>query len=236
MMLFAVLLAGNLSAQSDAHVFGNARWIGGSDAGLPLYAQYLPVFKINFTLTLNEKSTKAGFIYGANDMRLMDKYKNIYHIENDKDSSYILVELDVCNGNKTLLNIYRAGYSPTDKRDIPLKTVEIPRSVINPGNKFAPHQFSISSFFGNTQIFIDNAKVADLCLNPLGKSDVITFPVLGDIGCYMHGEQPATLSNIEIGNYKSPSNLIRKFDGRISKKKHLIPRNFRCLFCESNSA
>jgi alpha-L-rhamnosidase len=202
---------------SNAQIFGNARWIGGSDAELPLYAQYLTVFRINFMLQLNEQSTKAGFIYGANDMRLLDKYKNIYHIENEKDSSYILAELDVCNDDKTLLNIYRAGYSPDDKRDIPLKTVDIPRSIINPENKFAPHQFSISSVFGNTQILIDNNKVADLCLNPLGKSDVIAFPALGDIGWYMQGEQPATLSCIEIGNYKSPSNLIRKFDGRIFK-------------------
>ncbi len=59
--------------------WNGAKWIGRSNKDLVLYSQYLPVFKIDFTVQLDKRSnsTKAGFIYGANDERLMDKNKNI---------------------------------------------------------------------------------------------------------------------------------------------------------------
>ncbi|MBN1182164.1 MAG: hypothetical protein JXB49_07745 [Bacteroidales bacterium] len=65
-----------------ASAWDGAKWIGGRDNNLVLYSQYLPVFKINFTVQLDEKSnsTKAGFIYGANDEHLMDKNKNTYKL------------------------------------------------------------------------------------------------------------------------------------------------------------
>jgi alpha-L-rhamnosidase len=217
-MALALAMASNSFARSDERVFGNARWIGGSDADLPLYAQYLSVFKIDFTLKLHEKSTRAGFVYGANDARLMNKYKNVQRVENGRDSSYILVELDVRDDEAALLNIYRAGYAPGDKKDVPLESVKIPRSVIHRENRFAPHRFSISSVFGNTRVLIDNNRVADICLNPLGRSDVIAFPVLGDIGYCTRGEGAAEFSDVEIRNYKSPSNRIRKFEFQVSRR------------------
>ena len=59
--------------------WNGAKWIGGSDDDLVLYSHYLPVFKINVSLQLDKQSgsTKAGFIYGANDARFMDKNKNM---------------------------------------------------------------------------------------------------------------------------------------------------------------
>ncbi|MDR0542969.1 MAG: family 78 glycoside hydrolase catalytic domain, partial [Dysgonamonadaceae bacterium] len=215
-------------------VFGDAQWIG-SDKDLPLFSQYLSVFKINYSVKINELSQKeqnaytegqwgesafASFIYGANDERLMNKYKNIYHIENKKDSSYIKIELAVRKSNSPCknpveaeLNIYRAGYSPKDEKDVPLKTVGIPLHIINKENKFAPHLFSITSVFGNTQIFIDNNKVADLCLNPMGNKDVIAFPVLGDIG-FSNG-----ISDMEIRNFRNPSNIITNYDTKFGSSQ-----------------
>jgi alpha-L-rhamnosidase len=219
--LLAVFWSNCLFAQIADNFWDDARWIGGGDTDMPLYSQYLSVFKINYDLQFTSSdATKAGFIFGANDIRLMDRHKNIYHIENKKDSSYILVELDIRamagqtdNDSQAKLNIYRVGYAPNDRKDLPLKTFEIPCSIINKGNKFELHQFSISSIFGNAQIFIDTHKIADIVLNPLGRTDKIAFPVLGDIGFSISASEDrgnAEISNVEIRNFHSPSNVIRK--------------------------
>ena len=212
----AALLQTNLSAQNNVPVFGNARWIGGGDEDLPLYSQYLSVFKIQYDLQFNEssKQVKAGFIFGANDMRLMDEYKNIAHLENKKDSSYILVELDIrgiagqTRNDGAVLNIYRLGYSPGDKKDTPLKTFAISQNIINQNNIFKKHTFYIEIVLGHAKIYVDvtdrDHLVADLTLNPLGRTDKIVFPVLGDIGF------SAEISNVEIRNFRSPSNIIKK--------------------------
>lgn len=70
------LMDAGVSAWDGAH------WIGGGDDDLVLFSQYLPVFKISFTVQLDEasKSTKAGFVYGANDQRLMESNKNIFEL------------------------------------------------------------------------------------------------------------------------------------------------------------
>ena len=46
-------------------------------------------------MSIAEGSSKAGFVYGANDIRLMDKYKNIYQLENNRNESYLKIELDI---------------------------------------------------------------------------------------------------------------------------------------------
>ncbi|MDR1632600.1 MAG: SusC/RagA family TonB-linked outer membrane protein, partial [Dysgonamonadaceae bacterium] len=146
--------------------------------------------------------------------RLMDKYKNIEHIENKKDSSYILIEPDIqgivdqARNGGAVLNIYRVGYSSGDKKDIPLKTFEIPQNIINRNNIYQPHTFYIEVVSGNAKVYMDatgrDNLVADLTLNPLGRTDKIAFPVLGDVGF------SAEISNVEIRNFRSPSNVIRK--------------------------
>ncbi len=56
--------------------WGGARWIGGGD--IPFYCQYLPVFRIGFSVSLSGgKDGRVGFLYGANDTRLMSNNRNI---------------------------------------------------------------------------------------------------------------------------------------------------------------
>ena len=69
---------GLMNANPDLSAWGGATWIGGSDQDLVLYSHYLSVFKVNYTIELKNKSTKAGFILGANDSRLMDKNKTLF--------------------------------------------------------------------------------------------------------------------------------------------------------------
>jgi alpha-L-rhamnosidase len=204
----------------DGHLAGwsGAKWIGGNDEDLPLYPQYLPVFRLNFSLQLDKasKSTRAGFIYGANDMRLLDRNKNYYGLQKKKDSSFIRLELDIAplgSNGSALLHIYRAGYKPGDRADKPFKSFTIPASLINNDNKYEKHTLYLSSVMGATEIFMDADKkenlLGSLGLNPLGQGgDFIAFPVLAQIGFSVPDGQVAYYSNVQIRNFRSPANLL----------------------------
>jgi alpha-L-rhamnosidase len=208
-----------------------AKWIGGNDNDLVLYSQYLPVFKIDFTVQLEKKSnsTKAGFIYGANDERLIDKNKNIYKLENHKDSSYILVELDISSLNsngKARLNIYRAGYIPNDKKDRPVRSFEISTNLINNQNHYEPHTVSLSSELGKTVFYIDGTKqenhIGSVNLNPYGRGgDFIAYPVVANIGYSLEKNQKAFFTDVKVRNFRSPSNIL--FSGNLPQTESDIP-------------
>lgn len=211
---------GLMNSDPNLTAWSGAKWIGGADEDLVLYSSYIPVFKLNYTLQLDRKSKfdKAGFIYGANDPRLMDKNKNIYEVQSGKDESYILIELDLTHMRKNkketaMLHIYRVGYHPGDKKDIPFKSVPVPAAFLNDINKYEPHTFHIHSVFGTTRIFIDGEGeenlITGLNLNPVGKGgDYIAFPMIADIGYSLLPAQKANFSKIEIRNYRDPSNRL----------------------------
>ncbi|WP_163712385.1 alpha-L-rhamnosidase [Mangrovibacterium lignilyticum] len=222
--------------------WSGAKWIGGSDDDIVLYAHYLPVFRINYSLQLNEKSqsTKAGFIYGANDERLMDKNKNLYHLANQKDECYVKFEIEISslNSNKNAkLNIYRVGYHPDDKKDVPFRTFSISSAIINSENKYQKHRVTIDSNLGFTRIYLDGVdeknRIAEVNLNPLGQGgDFIAFPVVGDIGFSISVGQIASFSDVEIRNFRSPSNILflekldeQPYSGIFSGSPQLIVEN-----------
>jgi alpha-L-rhamnosidase len=150
----------NSDSDKETTAWSGAKWIGGNPNDMVLNAQYLPVFVINSTIQLDKKtqSTRASLIYGANDLRLMDRNKNQYQLENKENESYIQVELDIAslnsNGNAKL-NIYRAGYHPKDKKDIPFKSFSISNAIINAANKYDAHSISVKSSLGSTKIYIN---------------------------------------------------------------------------------
>lgn len=198
--------------------WSGAKWLGGGDDDMVFFAPYFPVFKINYSVQLDEKTktTRAGFVYGANDMRLMDQYKNLYKLENKKDESYLLVEIDIAPlqlKENARLNIYRVGYHPDDKKEVPFKSYTIPSAIINDSNKYEKHTINLSSNLGVTRILINGSGkenlIADVNLNPIGRGgDFIAFPVVGDIGFFVPEGQSASFSHVEIRNYRSPSNVL----------------------------
>ena len=72
----------------DISAWSGATWIGGGDNDLVLYSHYLSVFKFQFGLQLDKagNSTKAAFVMGANDRRLMNKDLNLMGVQNGEGS------------------------------------------------------------------------------------------------------------------------------------------------------
>ena len=151
---------GLMDPSPTSAAWGGAKWIGGGDGDLVLYAPYLAIFDARYALAIVPGSTRASFIYGANDSRLMDKFKNIYQVESAQDQSYIKLELDVSGvngtpGGKARLNVYRAGYTDTDTPSKPLRTFEISTDVVNNANKNSEHTIDFHSAFGQIALSID---------------------------------------------------------------------------------
>lgn len=217
----------------NINAWDGAKWIGGTSKDMVLYSHYLSVYKINYQLQIDEKSksTKAAFVFGANDSRLLDRNKNIQGVENKKNESYISFELDIAhvNGTKEGLakfNIYRVGYENSDSADKAYRSFDIPLALINVLNKYNKHQFNIQSNFGIFEVFLDGNKKENrianadnpspspyanngLNLNPVGKgNDYICFPVVGDIGFSVAKNQKASFSNLQIRNFRAPSNIL----------------------------
>ena len=153
---------GLMSPDPGRSAWDGAKWIGGGDADLVLYAHYLSVFRLRYSLQLDRgsNSTKASFVFGANDSRLLDKNMNFWGMETDKDGHYVKAELDISavDGSETglaKLNIYRVGYTQEDSASVPFQSFDIQNSVINQKNKYGVHHFEIANVFGQISITLD---------------------------------------------------------------------------------
>jgi alpha-L-rhamnosidase len=223
---------GLLNPTIDA--WSGAKWIGGGDEDLVLYSPFLGVFKIEYDIQLDSlsQSTKASFVFGANDPRLANKHLNLMAQENKKNDGYIAVELDISsvhdhNNGLAKLNIYRVGYTKEDSKDIPFKSLSIPQSIINSSNKYEKHRIFISNKdFTIFEFHIDKLDASNsitdksllpspendqvgLNLNPIGAGhNYITFPMLAEIGFKTEVRQKAFFSNLEIKNLRHPSNKL----------------------------
>jgi len=204
--------------QPSINAWNDAKWIGGGDNDLVLYPDYLPAFNINYTLQLDREcgTTKAGFLFGANDPRLMDRNKNIYNLQQGRDESYVEVELDISGlerGETAFLNIYRVGYAPGDVKDTPLQRLAIALSLINISNRYEPHDIHLKTMYSVTEFYLDgddeHHKIGSVTINPIGGSwDFITFPLLCEIGFAVKPNQTANFSKVEVANYRVPNNLL----------------------------
>ena len=77
--------------------WSGAEWIGGGDDDLVFYSPYQSVFKFQYGIQLDKasNSTKASFVFGANDSRMMNKNLNLMGRENRPNESYVAFELDI---------------------------------------------------------------------------------------------------------------------------------------------
>ncbi|MEQ8415665.1 MAG: family 78 glycoside hydrolase catalytic domain [Imperialibacter sp.] len=226
---------GLMNPDPNLSAWGGATWIGGGDDDLVFYSHYLSVFKLSYQLQMDKASgsTRAGFIFGANDSRLMDKDMNIMGVQSGENESYIKFELDISKVDGTpaglsSFNIYRVGYAPEDEVGVPFKSYQLPLTLVNNTNKYAPHTFYADCNFGVFEIFIDGNDAEHLItksddpnpspfaprglnLNPVGLgNNFISFPMVADIGFSADRGQKASFSSVEIKNFRFPSNALFK--------------------------
>lgn len=169
---------------SGMDAWDGAAWIGGGSEGLPLYSPYLAIFNLEYVMELVKGSTRAGFVYGANDSRLRDRNKNIYQLENRKNQSYIKIEVDVSavDGSESglaKLNIYRSGYQETDNPSVPFKSFEIRREFINNDNKNNGHKIAFTSIFGQLSVMLDGSAAFFRAEPPPQQQNSQQPPVIG---------------------------------------------------------
>jgi alpha-L-rhamnosidase len=214
-----------------------ATWIGGTDADRVLYSQYLPIFDLEYSLTIASGSSRASVVFAANDPRLMDRNKNIYQLQNAPNASYFRVELDVgsTRGDPARLNVYRAGYSKTDDPTRPISSFKIKGEVINEKNRYAVHRLAIRSEYGELTLRVDGNDTffvseevgansgppaagrrkagSTVSLNPArdpagAAHDFLTYGLLCDIGFQVDAGQSASFSNFTIANTRNPANAV----------------------------
>ncbi len=218
--------------------WSGAAWIGGADHDLVLYAHYLSVFDLSFTVAVAPGSARASFVYGANDRRMMDRFKNVFQLQRAKDESYIRLELDVsavdaAPDGLARLNVYRVGYTPTDDPARPMKSFAIDRAVIHAGNAHAAHSVGVRSAFGTIALTIDGSTTFAgapppaaapggfgrgtapnaVNLNPMGQGgDYLPFGLLCDIGFAVDPGQTATFSDVTVRHTRAPGHVLFRED------------------------
>jgi alpha-L-rhamnosidase len=223
---------GLMNSDPKLSAWSGADWIGGGDKDLVFFSHYLTVYKFRYDVQLDQKSksTRASFIFGANDERLMNKNRNTENLVSKKDESFVKLELDISkvDGSETgkaRLNIYRTGYSKDDKLDYPIQVLVIPLTIINKKNKYDKHQVQALSIFGVFDFYIDGndpshcitknkeGKMTSINLNPAGwGADYIAYPIVGDIGFSLEKGQKASFSNVAIMNNRAPSSILFQED------------------------
>ena len=216
-----------LSHKRDA--WGDAKWIGLAPNKLPLFSDYLPIFRLSTDVALDKESraTKVGVVFGANDPRLMDSNKNLNHLNNSENAAYVKVELDTSgldHGKMSQIKVYRVGYTKADSADKPLYQFDVPQTVINQKNRYQSHTINISSVYGMVDIHLDGDQyqipkpplaspflVPGVNINPMGVgSDYIAFPMLSDVGFALDAGQKAHVHSLMISHYREPANAIVK--------------------------
>ncbi len=224
---------GLMNPNPDLSGWSGAKWIGGGNDDLVLYAHYLSVFKFQYGIQLDKasNSSKAAFVFGANDRRLMAKDLNLMGVENALNQSYVSFELDISKVSDApdelaQFNIYRVGYDKNDKAYVPFKSIVIPQKLINNANKYDKHTVFVECNFGLFEIFINGTGKENLIkekgeanpspfaprginLNPVGSgNNFISFPMLADIGFHVADNQIASFSDVMIKNFRFPSNTL----------------------------
>lgn len=153
---------GLMNGSPGLEAWEGAEWIGGSDEDMVLYSPYLVIFNARYTTAIDPGSVRASFIYGANDSRLMDKYKNIWQIENRRNESYIKIELDIAGvdgseNGMARINIYRSGYTDSDTPGKPIRTFDVKTDFINKDNRNSEHKIDFTSIFGQLSLTLDGS-------------------------------------------------------------------------------
>lgn len=201
LLLGAAVLAG-FAAHAAIGVPGErwhgAQWIGAGDS-LPVYPQYLPVFRLDCEFEAD--GGRNTVFFGANDERLSASFLNKNHVETAPNTSYIAVEFDSDNQKARLI---RRNY--TSGEDTPLVLAEKEYSLRDGANSL-----SASCVLGNIEISVNGEKLFAKGVNPYGNGgDYMAYPVLADVGLASDG---AIKGRFTVRNQRSPQAVLTVIDG-----------------------
>ncbi|MFV0402237.1 MAG: family 78 glycoside hydrolase catalytic domain [Oscillospiraceae bacterium] len=211
--------------------WGDAQWIGSPE--LELSARALGIFRIETTFRIGEGGSCGGLVFGAADERLLHANRNTHLLEGE---NYIAYLVDVSQ-SPAKLHIYRVGYSPEDRADVPLASVDI-AEFGNPGNqpiteanRHEFHTLAVEVYGNHAMAFIDGVLVDAVeefhpfpppggivrhgrQLNPAAINDIPTFPRLCQIGFAAGENTTASYQNLLVSNIRTPKAVLLKEEAK----------------------
>ncbi len=206
---------------SSIQAWDHAEWIGAPEFAVA--SDTLSVFVLEAPFRM-ERGGRAGIIFGANDRRLMDRYKNESLIEGRNYISFVVNTA----GESAMLDIFRVGYDAADSEDVPfftlpIKDIKTGEELITPENRHQLHTLKIEVLGNSAYTYMDGHLIDEevreepfgtmrgpRCLNPLGPRDVTTFPRLCDAGFYAgEGTAVSFPQGLIIRNRRTPCSVIR---------------------------
>lgn len=200
--------------KSEQTPFEGAEWISVHSDSLPIYPDYLSVFRLSFNLDMPEGGD-VSILFGLDDPRLMDPNKNIYGLANKVGESFIRLQAE---GDS--IRFFRSGYSPADDVSTPIAVMAV--------DNFRHHNDSIEIAvdYGNIDVFVNGKKAGGKGMNPLGNGgDYIAFPVLANMAIDIPEGSKAEIRDITVSNFRDPRNPIAKIDGKFSHSQTLkVPK------------
>lgn len=221
-------------------------WEGAEWIGAPRYtvcAQNRGVFILETAFRMDQGTGRAGVVFGANDFRLLDHTKNELGMEGE---NFLRFECNL-NSDVPRLDIFRVGYAPEDKEDVPFVSTELVNfqgeekyPVITRENAGDFHQLRIEIDGNNSMTYVDDilvdaveqkefwgTKLVGRTLNPRGNNDVLTYPRLNEIGFFAEGTK-AFFKYLTVRNMRQPSKaFIRETpEGNINGGKSIFAGKF----------
>ncbi|MDE6291643.1 MAG: family 78 glycoside hydrolase catalytic domain, partial [Muribaculaceae bacterium] len=179
--------------------FEGAEWITVHSEALPIYPDYLSVFRLGFRIDM-PKGDCASLLFGVDDPRLMDANKNIYGLSNLPGESYFRLQLE---GDS--IRLFRIGYHPEDDPSKALGVFPVD-NFSNSGDSI-----EIAVNYGHLDVFVNGRKAGYKGVNPLGNGgDYIAFPVLGGVAVEIPKKSKAVISDITVSNFRDPRNTLAR--------------------------
>lgn len=210
--------SGLCAGASQTDVFGPAQWIGADSEHLTLYPEYLPCFRLGWEVNGGDDGSWVSF--GGADPRLMQPYRNIWHLASHPDSIYIRLVADPAAGE---VKIYRSGYVKGESGAEPQAVVAAPALA-----EAGKHDVRIDVTYGYADLVVDDAIVGTVNLNPQlgpvnkkrGKTaEYLPYPVLGRVS------RSGNAAGVSVSNYRAPHSPLAVIDDELPMRSSPMLRS-----------
>lgn len=183
-------------AMAGGHI-SDAKWIGTSGYDLPLRADQLSVFLIDFKAEMAPGS-EVSLLYGMNDPRLRDDFRNLMGVEDRDENAAVIMK--ICADGK--VRIYRRGFSKDDREDTMLAEFDV-SSIL----KMGVNDIRLMSNYGHADVYVNGIKAGYAGTGPVSNGgDFQTYPVMGDMRLEISDK--AQVYDFKARNFREPQNVL----------------------------